>query len=93
MLDRIVLRRDSHAGSEGTASRTRGAGTPTAVAFPGPDGEAVGPSFTIEATPEDYTELVHRWSAGGADGDAMLVGLEATGHYWESRKAYLMPAG
>jgi transposase len=59
----------------------------------GPDGEAVGPSFTIEATQKGFTELVHTLQARGAVPAATLVGLEATGHYWENLEAYLVQAG
>jgi transposase len=59
----------------------------------GPDGEAVGPSFTIAATQEGFTELVHTLQARGAVPAMTLVGLEATGHYWENLEAFLAQAG
>ena len=59
----------------------------------GPNGEAVGPSFTIEATREGFTELVQTLRARGAVPAAPLVGLEATGHYGENLEASLGQAG
>ena len=59
----------------------------------GPDGEAVGPSFAIAATQEGFADLVRTLQARGAVPAATLVGLEATGHYWENLEAALVQAG
>src|SRR5262249_29463068 len=59
----------------------------------GPEGEAGGPSCTVDATQEGFTALVQTVRARGAVPAATLVGLEATGHYWENLEAHLVHAG
>jgi transposase len=59
----------------------------------GPEGEAVGPSLAIATTQEGFADLVRTLQARGAVPAATLVGLEATGHYWENLEAALVQAG
>jgi transposase len=63
------------------------------VAVLGPDGEAVGASFTIESTSAGVATLVRTLAARGADPARALIGVEATGHFWENLHAQLTRAG
>jgi transposase len=63
------------------------------VAVLGPDGEAVGASFTIEGTSAGLATLVRTLAARGADPARTLIGVEATGHFWENLHAQLTRAG
>jgi transposase len=63
------------------------------VAILGPDGEAVGKSFTIEATVTGFTTLVRTLEARGARAAETVIGVEATGHCWENLEAHLTAAG
>jgi len=63
------------------------------VAVLGPDGEAVGKSFTIESTADGFTMLVDTLRARGATPATTVIGLEATGHLWENLEAHLTGAG
>jgi len=57
------------------------------------DGEAVGPSFTIAASPDGVATLLRTLDARGATAAQTLVGLEASGHLWENLEAALVGAG
>jgi len=57
------------------------------------DGEAVGPSFTIAASPDGVTTLLRTLAARGATTAQTLIGLEASGHLWENLEAALGGAG
>jgi transposase len=63
------------------------------VAILGPDGEAVGKSFTIESTGAGFATLVATLHARGAAPATSAIGLEATGHLWENLEAHLTSAG
>jgi transposase len=63
------------------------------VAILGPDGEARGKSFSIPASQEGFAELVRTLHARAATPGHTLVGLEATGHFWENLEAFLSGAG
>lgn len=63
------------------------------VAVLGPDGEAVGKSFTIESTAGGFAVLVDTLQARGAAPATSVIGLEATGHLWENLEAHLTRAG
>jgi transposase len=63
------------------------------IAVLGPDGEAVGQSFTMAADQEGFTQLVSTLRARGAEPAQTLIGLEATGHFWENLEAFLSDAG
>jgi transposase len=63
------------------------------VAVLGPDGEAMGKSFTIESTADGFTMLVDTLRARGATPATTVIGLEATGHLWENLEAHLIGAG
>jgi len=54
------------------------------VAILGPDGEARGKSFSILANQEGFADLVRTLHARAATPGHTLVGLEATGHFWEN---------
>ncbi len=54
------------------------------VALLGPDGEARGKSFSILANQEGFADLVRTLHARAATPGHTLVGLEATGHFWEN---------
>src|SRR4029434_7048427 len=71
------------------------------------DGEAVGPSFTIAASPDGVATLLRtfaarraaalralrRLPARAAPPPDPLLGLEASGHLWETLEAALVVAG
>ena len=57
------------------------------------DGEAVGPSFTIAASPDGVATLLRTLAARGATAAQTLIGLEASGHLWENLEAVLIGAG
>ena len=63
------------------------------VAMLGPDGEARGKSFSILASQEGFADLVRTLHARDAAPGHTLVGLEATGHFWENLEAFLSRAG
>ena len=63
------------------------------VAVLGPGGEAVGKSFTIEATAAGFADLLRALRARGAEPGQTVIGLEATGHLWENLEGYLTRAG
>ena len=63
------------------------------VAILGPDGEARGKSFSILASHEGFAELVRTLQIRGATPEHTLIGLEATGHFWENLEAFLSRAG
>lgn len=63
------------------------------VAILGPDGEAVGKSFSVSARRQGFVELVRTLSERGAQPGETLVGLEATGHLWENLEAHLTAVG
>jgi transposase len=63
------------------------------IAVLGPDGEAVGHGFTLAADQEGFTQLVSTLRARGAEPAQTLIGLEATGHFWENLEAFLSDAG
>ncbi len=63
------------------------------VAVLGPDGEAVGKSFTIDGTATGFASLVRTLRARGAQPAQTVVGVEATGHLWENLEAHLTRAG
>jgi len=57
------------------------------------EGEAVGKSFTIAATQDGVTSLLHALRTQGVPPRDTLIGLEATGHLWENLEAALTGAG
>jgi len=57
------------------------------------DGEAVGPSFTIAASTDGVTTLLRTLDARAATAAQTLIGLEASGHLWETLEAALVGAG
>src|SRR2546430_2451291 len=57
------------------------------------DGEAVGPSFTIAASTDGVATLLRTLDARAATAAQTLIGLEASGHLWESVEAALVGAG
>jgi transposase len=57
------------------------------------DGEAVGPSFTIAASPDGVATLLRTLAARDATAAQTLIGLEASGHLWENLEAVLVSAG
>jgi transposase len=57
------------------------------------DGEAVGPSFTIAASPDGVATLLRTLAARAATAAQTLIGLEASGHLWENLEAALGGAG
>jgi transposase len=57
------------------------------------DGEAVGPSFTIAASPDGVATLLRTLAARAATAAQTLIGLEASGHLWENLEAALVGAG
>lgn len=63
------------------------------VAILGPDGEARGKSVSILARQEGFAELVRTLQIRGATPGHTLIGLEATGHFWENLEAFLSGAG
>lgn len=63
------------------------------VALLGPDGEARGKSFSVRASQEGFAELVRTLQSRGATPGHTLIGLEATGHFWENLEAFLSGAG
>ena len=63
------------------------------VAILGSDGEARGKSFSILASQEGFADLVRTLHAREATPGSTLVGLEATGHFWENLEAFLSGAG
>src|SRR5262245_49259728 len=50
------------------------------------DGEAVGPSFTIAASQDGVATLLRALDARDATPAQTLIGLEASGHLWETWK-------
>ena len=57
------------------------------------DGEAVGPSFTIAASPDGVATLLRTLAARGAPAAQTLIGLEASGPLGENLDAALVGAG
>jgi len=57
------------------------------------DGEAVGPSFTVAASPDGVATLLRTLAARDATAAQTLIGLEASGHLWENLEAALVGAG
>ena len=57
------------------------------------EGEAVGKSFTVTATTDGCTTLLHTLRARGATPASSVIALEATGHLWENLEAALVGAG
>ncbi len=56
-------------------------------------GEALGRSFSIEASRKGFDKLLASLRKRSADPETTLVGLEATGHLWENLEAHLTSAG
>jgi transposase len=50
-------------------------------------------SFSIDQTPEGYSQLVHHLQAAGHGPSSSLVVMEATGSYWISLATHLVHAG
>jgi transposase len=63
------------------------------VAVVGPDGEAVGKSFSVKASRQGLAQLAQTLGECGATPDQTLVGLEASGHLWENLEAFLSEQG
>lgn len=63
------------------------------VALLGPDGEAIGRSFTIEAAGAGFAALERTLRERGVPPDQSLIGLEATGDLWENLHTHLTAAG
>jgi transposase len=63
------------------------------VAVLGAEGEALGRSFSVEASRSGFEALLERLRKRDATPDRSVVGLEATGHLWENLEAYLRAAG
>lgn len=63
------------------------------VALLGPDREAVGRSFTIDATTAGFAELRRTLHARGVRPEQSALGLEATGDLWENLHTHLTAAG
>lgn len=63
------------------------------VALLGPEGEAVGKSFSVDSTTAGSVTLLATLQARGAAAAGTVIGLEATGHLWENLEASLTRAG
>ncbi len=57
------------------------------------EGEKVGSSFTIAADRDGFTRLVDLLAERSVPADALLIGMEATGHHWENLLSFLESRG
>jgi len=53
------------------------------------EGEKVGPSFSIDSSPEGFQKLIETLRERSIDLSQVTAGLEATGHLWENLFSFL----
>ena len=57
------------------------------------EGEALGKSFTIQSSKDDFANLVKKLSDLNISQTDITAGLEATGNLWENLYVYLKEQG